>query len=156
MKKISLLLLVMVCAIIFTGCGDKKDVLESKTCTKQMDGYVNTYKWIATNDKITNVELTIAYDNSLFNIESFSVLDESQKEQIKTNMMANLGLADTDHTGLDINIDIQDKMTVYLKADLDKADSKTLQKVDMDYKSKTNRSFKTAIEASKSEGYTCK
>ncbi len=158
-KRISLLLLISVFAFTLTGCGTteekQKDVVATKTCTKQMDGYVNTYKWTATNDNITNVELTIVYDNSLFGVESLSSLTDEQKEQIKNNMLTNLGLADIDHTGLDINIDIQDQMTINLKADLDIADTSVLKRVGMDYKSETNRSFTTAISASENDGYTC-
>lgn len=98
----------------------------------------------------------MVYDNSLLNVETLSTLTEKQKQQIKDNMLTTLGLKDVEHPGLDINIDIQDQMTVYLKADLDEASSETLKKVGMDFKTETNRSFKTAVEASEKDGYTCK
>lgn len=42
MKKLSLLLLVGALTITLTGCGAKEDVVASKSCTKQEDGYVST------------------------------------------------------------------------------------------------------------------
>ena len=154
MRKIAKLLLVVFLVVSLTGCGE--DLVETKTCTKQMDGYVSTYKWIATNDNITDVYLTIVYDNSIFNVDSLASLDDATKEQVKVNMLNSLGLSDVDHEGLDIDIVIEDQMTIYLKAVLDKAAAEVLQKVGMDYKTGTNRSFKTAIAASENDGYTCK
>lgn len=154
MKKISMLLLAFMLTVGITGCGTKEDIVTTKTCTKQNEGYHETYKLTATNDEIEKIELIYLYDNSLFGVETLSTLDEATKEQIKTNMLNTLGLESTTYEGFEVNIDIQHQMTVTINADLTKADADVLKKVGLDF-SKTNMSLKTAVAAFKSDGSTC-
>lgn len=158
MKKLSVLLLSLVMVLTFAGCGNdsiKEDVVATKTCSRQNDGYEEIYKWTATNDKIEKVELSIVYDNSMFGVETLSTLTNEQKEQIRKNMLTTLGLESNSYEGIEINIDIEDKMTVSIDADLKKADEKVLKKVGLDF-SDTDLSLKTAVSAAEEDGASCK
>lgn len=155
MKKLSILLLTIVLAVIVTGCGSTADVVE-KTCTmKEVSGVQQTFKLSATNDEVDNVELKMVFNNSLFNVSTLSTLTDSQKEQIKTNMLTNLGLTKDTYEGMEIGIDIQDQMTVTIKADLSKADPEVLKKVGMDFEG-ADMSYERAIKDMEDAGATCK
>ena len=154
MKKISLLLSIMM-IVILTGCGVKKDVVSAVTCTKQYEGFYETSKFTATNDKLEKVEISYVYDNSLFEVDTLADLTDDQKEQIKSNMLDTLGLESATYEGFEVVIDVQEEMTVNLKVDLTKVSEEVLNKVGLDF-SETNMSFKTGVEELKSDGYTCK
>lgn len=156
-KKLSILLLTIMMMVMLTGCGEdilKEDVIASSTCTKQNEDYHETLTVMATNDEINNVELTFVYENSLFGVDTLSTLDETQKEQVKANMLTNLGLESSTYEGFEVVIDIQDKMTVTIKADLTKADSEVLKKVGLDF-SNTNMSYEDAVKSLEAEDYSC-
>ena len=152
MKKISMLLLIFVLMLTLTGCG--KDVISTKNCTMQNDSYVEIYKITATNDEIDKVELTIVYDNSMFNVESLDILDDTQKDQIKTNMLDTLGLESTTYEGFEINIEVEEQMSVNIKADLKLADTEVLKKVGLDF-SNTDMSFERAVKDLEETGAVC-
>lgn len=150
MKKILTLALVMI--LFVCGCG--KDEVLTNTCTLKEDGLEQTYKMTATNDEINKVELEIVYDNETLGVDSLEGLTNDQKEQIKTNMLTTLGLEQTTYEGFEIKIDIEEKMTVTIDADLTKADAEVLKKVGLDF-SNTDMSLENAVEDFKDTGATC-
>lgn len=158
MKKISMFLLTFIIVVTLTGCKEENnnnDVITSNTCIlKEEDGVQQTYKLTATNDEIDKVELTIVYDNKIFEVDTLSTLSEEQKDQIKSDMLTNLGLENTTYEGLDINIDIQDQMTVYVKADLEKADKEILKKVGLDFTG-ADMSLGQAVRDMTASGASC-
>jgi len=151
MKKLFMLVLTFVFALVLNGCGG----VETKTCSMKHEGYTETYVFTANDDKIEKVELTIAYENSMFGVETLSTLTDDQKEQIRKNMIATLGLEDKEYEGLEIMVDIKDSMTVTVKADYSKADASVLSKVGLDY-SNTDMSLDSASAAYEANGGTCK
>lgn len=162
MKKISMLLLSIILGATLTGCSigteendtPKEDVIATKTCTQEYDDYVGTYVLTATNDEIDKIEMTYVYNNSLFNVDTLATLTEEQKEQIKTNMLSTLGLDNATNEGMEIQIDIQDQMTVTIKADLKVADAAVLKKVGLDF-SNTDMSLEAAVKGYEKDGATC-
>lgn len=153
MRKLSYLLATLTMVLLVTGCGE--DVIETKTCTLVQEGTMEqTFKLTATNDEINKVELTMVYDNAIFEVDTLSTLTDDQKEQVKTNMLTTLGLDSTSYEGLEIIIDIAHQMTVTLIADLEKADVEVLKKVGLDF-TDTDMSLKRAISDMKNSGGTC-
>lgn len=152
MKKILILLLTTILSLSIVGCGKK--VITTKTCTTDQEDYLETYKLTATNDQIDKVEIVYLYDNELFEVDTLSDLNEEQKDQIKTNMLKTLGLESTTYEGFEVNIDIQDQMTITIKADLTLVDPEVLKKVGLDF-SDTNMSLKEAISDMTKAGAVC-
>lgn len=153
MKKLSILVLTLVLALTLTGCGNK---VESSTCSMgEKDGIDQTFKFSATNGKVDKVELNMVFNNSLFGVETLETLDDAQKEQIKTTMLKNLGLTSDTYEGLEIIVDIQDKMSVTVKADIEKADPEILKKIGMDLEG-VDMGYKRAISDMEKAGATCK
>ena len=152
MKKISLVLLSMILVLTLTGCGIDK--ITSSTCTTTSDGVTYTYKYSATNDEIDKIEMVLVFDNSTFGVDSLDILTADQKEQIKTNMLNTLGLDSSNYEGFSVNIDIQDKMTVTVVADLTTADSEVLNKIGLDF-SNTDMSLKNAVKDMEESGAVC-
>lgn len=156
MKKLSILLLTIVLSFVVTGCGNISSAVESKTCSlAETSGVTQTFKFTAKNDEITGVELKMVFNNSLFNLDTLSTLTDDQKEQIKTNMLKNLGLESDTYEGLEIAIEIKDQMTVTIKADLAKADPEVLKKIGMDFEG-ADMSFDRAIKDMEASGASCK
>lgn len=159
MKKISILFLTILFAVTLIGCNNKdleetKDTVITKTCTEKNDGVEQKYEWTATNDKIESVVLTITYDNSIFDVDSLSSLDDTTKVQMQTNMLTALGLENASYKGMKINIDIQDQMIIKINADLTTANTKVLKKVGLDY-SKTDMSLENTVKVWQKNGATC-
>lgn len=154
MKKIISLLLILMLTVTLCGCG-KKDVVTSKTCTMTQSNMDMSYKLTATNDEIDKLVLTITPNNSLFGVDSLNVLDDAQKEQVKTAMLKNLGLDSSNYEGLDIDIKIDDNMVVTVTADLKVADKDVLKKIGMDFTG-VDMSLKRAVEDMEDAGATCK
>lgn len=155
MKKLLVLLLTTAFAFTLTGCG-KEEKITTKTCTLNQEGLMEqTYKLTATNDEIDKIELTMTFDNSLFGIESFETLTDEQKEQIKSSMLSTLDLEEETYEGLEIKIDMKEKMVVTVIADLKKADEDTLEKIGLDF-TDADMSLETAIKDMTDEGAVCK
>lgn len=152
MKKLSKLLLVGILATTLTGCGE--DVVETKTCSKQNKDYHETYVLTATNDEIEKVELKFVYENSMFGLDTLANLDDATKETIKTSMLKTLGLDSSSYEGFEVNIDIQDQMTVTIKADLTTADAEIMKKVGLDF-ANTDMSLKRAVSDLEDSGSVC-
>lgn len=154
MKKLSMVLLSFFVIVFVSGCG--KDVVETRTCTSNQNGVEQSFTFTATNDEINKVDMVFTYDNSLFGISSFKDVDNETKEQMKNSMMESFGLEKNKYDGFEIKIDIQDKMTVTINADLKKADKNILSKVGMNFTGDEDMSLKRAVEDSKADGFTCK
>ncbi len=153
MKKLYLLLIMTLMVFTLSGCG--KDKIESKTCTRTVDSYVETTKYTATNSEIDKINAEFVYDNSLFGVETLSTLTDEQKETIKSNFLTNLGLESYTYEGLTIALDIEDQLKVTIDADLKKADADILKKLGYDF-SNTNMNFDEGIKSLVEAGYTCK
>ena len=151
MKKILYIFITILMLGIFSGC-EKQE--QTTTCTIDKNTYYET-QILRGKDKVEQLEMTYVYDNSLFNVESLNNFTEDQKEQIKTNMLNNLGFEKTKYEGFEIIIDIQDKMTVTIKIDISKADTNITKKVGIDF-SNTNLNYDEAVKSYKDIGYTCK
>lgn len=154
MKKILSLLSVVVLSLALFGCG-KKDEITTASCKTNEDNMEMTFDLTATNDEINKVKLTMIPDNSLFGVESLDILDDEQKETVKTTMLSNLGLDGNTNEGMTIEIDINDTMIIKIDADLETADPETLKKVGMDFDG-ADMSLEKAIKDMKADGFTCK
>lgn len=154
MKKLSILVLTIVLALTVTGCGIGK--VQTKTCSMgDVNGIDQTFTFSATNGEVDKVELKMVFSNSLFGVNSLATLSDSQKETIKTSILKNLGLEKDSYEGLDIIVDIQEQMTITVKADLAKADPAILKKIGMDF-ADADMSFDRAISDMEKAGATCK
>ncbi len=153
MKKISIFLLALVCTFLVTGCQSSK--VESATCTSKEEGYAQEVTYYATAGEIDKMKLKITYDNSLFGVESFSTYSDSQKEEMKSTMLKNLGLEKTNYEGLDIVVEIDDQLVVTIDADIAKADPEILKKIGMDFAG-VDMDFDKTISESEASGATCK
>lgn len=148
--------------LTLTGCKEEKqekqdnqDIISSNTCVlTDEQGTQQTYKLTATNDEIDKVELTILYDNKMFGVETLKTLSEEQKEQIKSNILTNLGLENSTYEGLVITVDIQDQMTLSVKADLKTADKEVLKKVGLDFTG-ADMSLGRAVRDMTASGASC-
>lgn len=154
MKKLFALLLTIALSATLVGCSTE-DVVETKTCTKEAEGISQTYKLTATNGEIDKVELVMVYDNSIFGLDTLSTLTDDQKELIKTNMLTTLGLESNTYEGFEINVDIQDQMTVTVSADIEKADPEVLKKVGLDFDG-VDMDLDNAVDGMTSDGAVCK
>lgn len=154
MKKLSTLLLVLVLTVVLTGCGAKEDVITTKTCTAQYDGYEATYKLTATNDEIDKIKMDIVLDNKTLGVETLATLTDEQKEQIKTNMLSTFGLDSSTNEGLEVIVDIQDQMTVTIDADLKIAEPDVLKNVGLDF-SDADMSLEKTVKYFEKDGATC-
>lgn len=152
MKKISVLLLAMVLTLTVTGCGNK---VTTKTCTIKQSNATNTFKLSATNDQIDKLDLIIVMDNKAFGSVKLSELTDKQKETVKSTMLKTLGLDKAENEGFEIDVKIEDEMTITLKADLKKADPAILKKVGMDFTG-ADMSLKRAVKDMEARGATCK
>lgn len=155
MKKFVSLLLLVVLTFMVTGCSSVDPKIETATCT--LNGVNNMdqeFVYSATNDQVDKIKLTMTYDNSMFGVETLDTLTDDEKEKIKTNMLEALELDKTSYEGLEITIDIQDRMTVILDADLNKADPEILKKVSLDFEG-ADMSFDRMLKDMKEAGATC-
>ena len=159
MKKMCGLLLTLVMVFSLCGCGEEKvEQKESvtKTCTLNEENIEETFVLTATDgEDIDKVDLTMVFDNAMFGVDSLNVLDDTQKEQVKTNMLTTLGLDSDTYEGLAINIDIQDQMTVTINADINKADAEVLKKIGMDF-TDADMNLENAVKDLTDGGATCK
>lgn len=153
MKKISMLLMTIVLSLTLAGCG-KSGKITSSTCTLNQNNIEQTFKMTATDDEIDKIDMTMVYDSKTLGVNSLSDLTDEQKEQVKTTMLKTLGLEGT-YEGLEIDIDIQDKMTVTIKMDLKKADKDVLKKLKLDF-TNADMSLKKSVKQMEEEGATCK
>ena len=91
----------------------------------------------------------------MLGVKDLSTLTDEQKDMVKSNMLKSFGLEDGNTDGFEIDVKIEDKMIVILKADLKKADSKILSKVGMNFTG-ADMSLKKAVEDMEDTGATCK
>ncbi|MBQ9834383.1 MAG: hypothetical protein IJO33_04255 [Bacilli bacterium] len=159
MKKMCALLLTLVMTFALCGCGEEKVKQKesvTKTCTLSEENVEEIFKLSATDgEDIDKVDLTMIFDNDMFGVDSLNVLDDTQKEQLKTNVVTTLGLDSDAYEGLTINIDIQDQMTVTINADINKADAEVLKKIGMDF-TDADMSIENAVKDLTDGGATCK
>lgn len=156
MKKLSILALTIVLAFMVSGCAMTGSKVETKTCTMgEVNGIDQTFVFSATNNEVDKMELKMVFNNSLFGIDTLSTLNDTQKETIKSTMLKNLGLDSDTYEGLEIIVDIDDQMTVEVKADITKADPEVLKKIGMDLTG-VDKSFDRAISDMEEAGATCK
>jgi len=156
MRKLSILALTIVLAFIVSGCAMTGSKVETKTCTMgEVNGIDQTFVFSATNNEVDKMELKMVFNNSLFGVDTLSTLNDTQKETIKSTMLKNLGLDSDTYEGLEIIVDIDDQMTVEVKADITKADPEVLKKIGMDLTG-VDKSFDRAISDMEEAGATCK
>lgn len=156
MKKLSILALTIVLAFMVSGCAMTGSKVETKTCTMgEVNGIDQTFVFSATNNEVDKMELKMVFNNSLFGVDTLSTLNDTQKETIKSTMLKNLGLDSDTYEGLEIIVDIDDQMTVEVKADITKADPEVLKKIGMDLTG-VDKSFDRAISDMEEAGATCK
>lgn len=156
MRKLSILALTIVLAFMVSGCAMTGSKVETKTCTMgEVNGIDQTFVFSATNNEVDKMELKMVFNNSLFGIDTLSTLNDTQKETIKSTMLKNLGLDSDTYEGLEIIVDIDDQMTVEVKADITKADPEVLKKIGMDLTG-VDKSFDRAISDMEEAGATCK
>lgn len=152
MKKVLSLLVLGCLTLTLCACGEDK--ITTATCKTTEDNMTMTFDLTATNDEINKVKLTMIPDNSIFGVESLNILDDEQKEQVKSSMLTSLGLDSDSYEGMEIDIDIEDTMVITIDADLETADPETLKKVGMDFEG-ADMSLEKAIEDMPSDGFTC-
>lgn len=152
MKKISLLIAFML--LFITGCGRGEQVV---TCTKHVDGIYETIVLNATSNKITNVDATYKYDNSLLNIDSIKNITDEQKDKIINTMYKNLGFSKNEvYDKFTFNISIDDQLIVSFSGDInDETASNNFKKMGIDFKS-TDLQLKKTIAMYKKDNYICK
>lgn len=153
MKKVLSLLILGCITLSMCACGEEK--ITTASCKTTEDNMAMTFDLTASNDEINKVKLTIIPDNSIFELESLNILDDEQKEQVKSSMLTSLGLDSESYEGMEIDIDIDDTMVITIDADLETADPETLKKVGMDFEG-ADMSLEKAIEDMTAEGFTCK
>ncbi|MBQ4583916.1 MAG: hypothetical protein IJA94_03410 [Bacilli bacterium] len=153
MKKMYRIILTLVMVFLLCGCGEKS---VTKTCTMNEENIEETFVLTATDgENVDKVDLIMAFDSEMFGVESFDVLDNNQKEQIKTSVFDSLGLDSYTYDGLNININIQEKLTVTINADINKADAEVLKKIGMDFTG-ADMNIETAEKELADVGATCK
>lgn len=135
MARLNRLLFIFLGMFLICGCENNqvkdkemKDVI--KICTFEKDGIHQTFEFISNDGKeVDRFALTMLFDNELFEVESLAVLDESQKEQVKKNMLKSLGLEQESYDGLTIEIEIEKQLKIIINADVKIADKKVLEKI---------------------------
>lgn len=153
MKKTFLILSAIILSLILASCETKEQTISCKGHSE--NGYDESYVMTAKKGNIYKLDINYLYDNELFAIDTFSTLSDSQKEEIKSNMLTNLKLEKTSYDGLNIKIDIDDRINVLISADLEVADEKLLKNIGLDF-TNTNRSLLDAVKSFEDEGYICK
>lgn len=135
MAGLNRLLFIFLGMFLICGCENNqvkdkemKDVI--KICTFEKDGIHQTFEFISNDGKeVDRFALTMLFNNELFEVESLDVLDESQKEQVKKNMLKSLGLEQESYDGLTIEIEIEKQLKIIINADVKIADKKVLEKI---------------------------
>lgn len=153
MKKMTTLIMTFILTLMLTGC-TKTEKITSSTCTLNQNNIEQTFKMTATDDEIDKIDMTMVYDSKALGVDNLSDLTTEQKEQVKSTMLNTLDLKDTQE-GLEIGIDIEDKMTVTIKIDLKKADKDVLKKINLDF-TNADMSLKKSVKQMEDEGATCK
>lgn len=170
MKKMTKFFILVIITLLISGCGNKNDtqtptptpnsspteVLQTKKCT-EINETTNLKKEIelkATDEIITDVKVTITYDNKTLGIDDFSTFTDDQKEQYKDNMLNNLGLDEQHYEGLDITFNFDKQLSVVFTADIKKIDSTILDQVGLNIDLK-NIKLEKAIDLLEKKGITC-
>lgn len=167
MKKLSIFLLSMVCAITLSGCGNavddnkdsnkNKDVITTKTCTVSEEGFLTEdIVFSATNGKVDKFNIVMTYDNSLFGVDSFAELSEEEKEAMKSEMLSELDSEDYSFEGVDIKVDINDQVVMTMIVDLNKADRELLDEIGFDFSEFDGMSLDEIAAQLTEVGATCK
>ena len=138
MKKICILFIMAVFSLNIIGCDNannlRSDSTTFKTCTTKNElGLEQTFKYTAINDVINQVEVTRVYSNETLGVDSFDNLSYSQRENLKLNMLNNIGLEQTEYEGIKINIDINNQIIVTINVDLNKADKEIIDIVGLGF-----------------------
>ena len=170
MKKMTKFFILVIITLLISGCGNKNDtqtptptpnsspteVLQTKKCT-EINETTNLKKEIelkATDEIITDVKVTITYDNKTLGTDDFSTFTDDQKEQYKDNMLNNLGLDEQHYEGLDITFNFDKELSVVFTADIEKIDSTILDQVGLNIDLK-NIKLEKAIDLLEKKGITC-
>ena len=157
MKKISILLLTIILALMVTGCSGTEDNVQTATCSL-VYGETNMtqeFTYTATNGEINKVKLRMIYDNGTLGVDSFATLTEAQKVQFQASMLDNIGLDSASYEGLEITFEFNEQLSVVLDADLEKADPEILKSVGLDFDG-VDLDFDRAIKDMEAAGATCK
>lgn len=170
MKKIIKLFVLGTIILTITGCGNTtkskqanqsdleapSPVLETKKCTgiTETTNLKREIELKATDEIITEVKVTITYDNKTLGINDFSTLTEEQKEQYKDNMLNNIGLDEEHYEGLDVTFNFEKQLSVVFTADIEKIDSTILDQVGLNIDLK-NIKLEKAIDLLEKERLTC-
>ena len=88
-------------------------------------------------------------------VDNYSKLDDSQKADLKSNMLNNIGLDKTSYEGLDIDVAIENQMIVTIKADLKIVDRELLEIVGLNFTDE-NINLDNKIKEMTNIGATCK
>ena len=148
MKKIIILVGLL---LLTTGCGEKIN-----TCNIKTSKFEQNWKYTSKKDEIKKIELNIVYDNSIFeNIDSFSSLNDREKEVLKEEILSKLGFEKSKYDGFDIDIVITDKISTKALIDISKADKELIKKIGIDF-GETGTNINDVIKNMKDNGATCK
>lgn len=151
MKKKLLLLALITITFMTTGCSKE----EKTTCTKVEETATDTTVFVTKKDKVKKIERMYTYESSAYNIESFDSLTDSQKEQIKSSVLASYALEKDEYRGFSIDVTFTDKMEVKMIIDLRKVSQETLHNIDSNIRN-TNVDISNVVYSYEAAGYTCK
>ena len=142
--------LLLINILLLTGCGEK-----ITTCNIKTDGFEQNWKYFSKSDIVNKFELNIQYDNSMFGVDSLEGLNTTEKVVIKKEILSNLGFEKDNYKGLDIDVNITDKIKVYVKADLEKVDKKLLKQIGLDF-SEVDMNINSILKNRTNNGVVCK
>ena len=151
MKKLYLILPVIMILLV-VGCGESG----TKTCTIDRNSYTETDKITGKDGKVSEMEMTFVYDNSLLGGKSLKDFSDEQKEMLKKEMLNRLGLEKEVNEGLEVKFDMEDQMKLSMKVDVNKVDKDILSKIGVDFSGVANTDYSSAIKTFEDGGYTCK
>ena len=146
MKKI----LFLITCLLITGCGEKFTI-----CNIKNEKFEQEWKYTTKKEKITNIDLNIVYNNSMFGIENLEKLNTNEKIVLKREILSKLGFEKDHYDGLDIDIIITNQINIKIKADLETANKDLLNKVGFDIDN-FDRNINSAKKSLIENGAVCK
>lgn len=147
MKKV----LILACLLLLTGCGEKITKCNIKTST-----FEQNWKYTSKKEKVEEIELNIIYDNSMFeNIDSFKDLTPQEKRVLGDQILSKLGFTSRKNKGFNIDIIVNDQISVKAIIDVSNADKELVKKIGLDL-DKTGTNINNIVKNMKDNGATCK
>ena len=139
--------------ILITGC-DKSSKL---TCSINNENIPKqTFIYTVNEDVVDHLKIELEYNAKLLGYDSFENLNDDQKKEIQNNILKTLGLTKTQYDGINISLNIKDKVYMNIDIDIKIAEYAILNKLGIDISKIKNKDINNVTKVMEDLGATCK